>query len=141
MTVQQEDPTAPLRVARGSDALSLRDRAGDRPTCAMHKDELLGLIQQTGGLDPEIEIIAQRAATEPPVVVVARAATEPPAVIISVPASETIQDQRPTCAIDPQALRMLMRPSVYPVFRAASHRWALVIAFAAVAIIALLLAL
>ena len=108
----------PARLARGSDALA------NRPTCAMHKDELRGLLQQTGGLDAEIEVVAQR---------------EPAAVIVDRPAPEVQVHQRPTCAIDPEALRALVQPAVLPVYHAQTPRWPWLVALLAAATVLALL--
>ena len=129
MTVVQTEPATeePARLARGSESMRLSAMSKDRPTCAMHKDELLGLIQQTGGLDPEIEVVT-RAPTEPPAIIVD--SPEPAALIVNRPAPEALLHERPTCAIDPGELRLLMRPPVLPVYHGRS-RWALIAAIAA----------
>ncbi len=131
-----EDPEEPLRLARGSESMEppRPDFGDDRPTSAINPLQLRGLIEQAGGLDAEIEVIAK----EPPPPI-PRTPEEPPAVIVDLPTSEQVQEVRPTCAIDPEALRALVRPPVYPVYRGTSGRWLYVasLAFALVAVLLL----
>jgi hypothetical protein len=132
--VQDEDE--PRRLARGSEPILPKERA----TRAMHKDELLGLIHEAGG-DPVIEV--KRAATAPPVVeepAVIVDEIEPAAVVVDTPSAELVANERPTCAIDPDALRKLVSAPVYPTYHPPVRRWPLLVASLAFAIAALLLA-
>jgi len=151
ITVAHDDAAVgscePARVARGSDAMRLADVTADRPTRAMHKDELLGLIKDTGGFDPEIEIVAtpkpepepkpQVAAPQP--AARSRVVEPPAAMIVDLPPQELVQHARPTCAIDPDELRALVRPAVLPVYRSGHARWPLIAAVCAAAIAVILL--